>query len=96
MVWKSIHEPSRPGASYFCPCCKYKTLRTRGEHEICMVCYWEDDGQDEHDAEIVRGGPNCEISLRQAQANFATFGVTEERFREFVRQPQEDEKRDLK
>jgi hypothetical protein len=96
MVWKSIHEPWRPVASYFCPCCKYRTLQSRGDFEICKICFWEDDGQDEHDADVVRGGPNYHLSLRQAQANFAAFGATEERFLEFVRPPREDEERELK
>lgn len=96
MVWKSIHEPLRPVPSYFCPCCKYKTLHSRGDYEICKVCFWEDDGQDEHDADVVRGGPNYDLSLRQAQANFAALGATEERFREAVRPPRYDEERDLK
>ncbi|WP_328859368.1 CPCC family cysteine-rich protein [Streptomyces sp. NBC_00306] len=30
---------------YWCPCCGYVTLAERGSHEICAVCFWEDDGQ---------------------------------------------------
>ena len=30
-----------------CPCCQYKTLDMRGEYEICPVCQWEDDGNDD-------------------------------------------------
>ncbi|HEU4553069.1 MAG TPA: CPCC family cysteine-rich protein [Chitinophaga sp.] len=29
---------------YKCPCCGFKTLKTKGEYEICRVCKWEDDG----------------------------------------------------
>ncbi|MFG2656055.1 CPCC family cysteine-rich protein [Streptomyces sp. NPDC048425] len=51
---------------YRCPCCGFITLAERGAFEICDVCYWEDDGQDEHDADEVRGGPNHDLSLRQS------------------------------
>jgi hypothetical protein len=42
------------------------TLNERGGWEICAVCFWEDDGQDDHDADNVRGGPNGALSLTQA------------------------------
>ncbi|MEU2155428.1 CPCC family cysteine-rich protein [Streptomyces sp. NPDC019396] len=42
---------------------------TRG-FEICHVCFWEDDGQDEHDADEVRGGPNGSLSLSKARETF--------------------------
>ena len=95
MIWKSIAQPWRPTPSYFCPCCKYKTLHARGDFEICKVCFWEDDGQDEHDAEVVRGGSFLLLCLRLALCYFAAFGATEERFCEFVRPPRENEERDL-
>ncbi len=61
--------------TYRCPCCHYKTLHSRGRHELCPVCRWEDDGQDEYNAEDVRGGPNALLSLRQAQKNFLEIGA---------------------
>ncbi|GGZ35100.1 hypothetical protein GCM10011273_22010 [Asticcacaulis endophyticus] len=39
-----------------------------------MICWWEDDGQDDHDANDVRGGPNGRYSLTAAHANFADHG----------------------
>ncbi|MFD5717252.1 CPCC family cysteine-rich protein [Streptomyces sp. NPDC127036] len=39
-------------------------MAERAAYEICPVCFWEDDGQDEHDASEVRGGPNRGLSLR--------------------------------
>lgn len=27
-----------------CPCCGYRTLPTRGDYELCPVCWWEDEG----------------------------------------------------
>jgi hypothetical protein len=74
-----------------CPCCKFKTLPGRADYDICPVCFWEDDGQDEAEADEVWGGPNGNLSLRQAQKNFAAIGAIEERVRRFVRKPLSDE-----
>jgi len=60
--------------------------------ELCPVCFWEDDGQDEHDADEVRGGPNGPLSLTQARANYAAFGASERTFLEQVRLPTADER----
>ncbi len=74
-----------------CPCCGFKTLNERGAFEICEVCYWEDDGQDEHDVAVVRGGPNGSLSLKQARRNFGEFAACERRFVGAVRSPRSDE-----
>jgi hypothetical protein len=74
-----------------CPCCGCWTLGDRGAFEICDVCYWEDDGQDDYDAEAIRGGPNGELSLIQARANYLRFGACEERMIDNVRPPRPDE-----
>jgi hypothetical protein len=58
-----------------CPCCGYRTLESRKDYEICGVCWWEDDGQDNHEADIVMGGPNGGISLTQARINFLIEGL---------------------
>jgi hypothetical protein len=55
------------GEPYSCPCCYHLTLDERGGFEICVECDWEDDGQDDHDADIVRGGPNGSLSLTEAR-----------------------------
>jgi hypothetical protein len=62
-----------------CPCCKNITLSMRGGFEICQVCFWEDDGQDDHDADQVRGGPNGSLSLTDGRSNFARFGAWSEK-----------------
>ena len=59
---------------YTCPCCGYPTLRERGSYEICPYCDWEDDGQDDHDSWIVRGGPNGALSLDAARAEYEATG----------------------
>ena len=60
---------------FSCPCCGYPTLRDRGWDEICYLCSWEDDGQDDRDADDVRGGPNHQWSLTRARDNFVTYGI---------------------
>ena len=57
-----------------CPCCKFPTLNENGGYEICVICWWEDDGQTDKDADNVRGGPNSHYSLTHAQKNFADHG----------------------
>ncbi|KAB7772624.1 CPCC family cysteine-rich protein [Xanthomonas sacchari] len=55
-----------------CPCCGYKTLVEGVAFEICTVCFREDDGQDDDDADAdeVLGGPNGNLSVTQARANY--------------------------
>lgn len=59
---------------YSCPCCGHRTLTERGAYEICDECGWEDDGQDDHDSELRRGGPNGPLSLDDARANYVARG----------------------
>lgn len=87
----SVVEPSQEGIIHCCPCCGYKTLDERGSYEICSVCFWEDDGQDDKDANIMRGGPNSSLSLKQARANFQEFGACERKFIKDVRKPLPEE-----
>jgi hypothetical protein len=83
----SIHSPEGDGGPFRCPCCGYLTLPERGGYDICPVCFWEDD----HDADVVRGGPNGRLSLTEARANYVRFGACEERFLEKVRPPRPEE-----
>ncbi|WP_129841388.1 CPCC family cysteine-rich protein [Streptomyces sp. RFCAC02] len=76
---------------YACPCCGFLTLAERGGHGICPVCFWEDDGQDDQDAERVRGGPNGRLSLSRTRANFLAFGACDERRVPLVREPTAEE-----
>ena len=57
-----------------CPCCGLPTLSDRRSYEICNVCWWEDDGQDEPRAAEVWGGPNGKNSLSAARTNFLSHG----------------------
>lgn len=56
-----------------CTCCGYLTLEL--DHDICALCMWEDDGQGDVDADIVRGGPNGALSLTEARANTERYFV---------------------
>jgi hypothetical protein len=64
------------GAVKQCPCCDYFTLDTRGQYDICPICFWEDDGLDV-DALDTHSGPN-HLTLREARANFARLGACDE------------------
>ena len=41
------------------------------------VCFWEDDGQDDYDADVVRDGPNGALSLTEARAIYRRIGACE-------------------
>ncbi|MFG1992391.1 CPCC family cysteine-rich protein [Actinoplanes sp. NPDC048988] len=70
---KNVFGPRR-GAPYTCPCCGHATLAERGVYEICGECGWEDDGQDNHDSHVVRGGPNGSESLDQGRNRYVRGG----------------------
>jgi hypothetical protein len=53
-------------------------LTERGGYEICRECGWEDDGQDEDDSAVVRGGPNGRLSIDQARAKYVAGGGVRE------------------
>ncbi|MFM2477548.1 CPCC family cysteine-rich protein [Celerinatantimonas sp. MCCC 1A17872] len=75
---------------FACPCCGYATLAERGNYEICEICFWEDDGQDDDDQLVNRGGPN-HISLKQARFNFIVHGASDKQFLTSVRAPSIDD-----
>jgi hypothetical protein len=78
-------------ASQRCPCCGCRTLSERGCFEICPVCFWEDDGQDDTDADDVRGGPNRGLSLSDARANYRRIRACDQQSVNHVRQPKPEE-----
>jgi hypothetical protein len=89
----STLAPPQNGLLFRCPCCHCLTLEERGSYDICPVCYWEDDGQDDPDADTVRGGPNGSLSLTMARENYISLGACEERFIKNVRPPTSEERR---
>ncbi|WP_031153424.1 CPCC family cysteine-rich protein [Streptomyces erythrochromogenes] len=66
----AIEDPSDTAGPLPCPCCFRRTLAKRADFEICPECGWEDDGQDDADAHLVRGGPNGSLSLAQARLDY--------------------------
>ena len=80
-----------PGLPLRCPCCGCKAIGERSAYEICPVCFWEDDGQDDQNADEVWGGPNGALSLAEARTNYRSFGASSERRKQFVRLPRPDE-----
>lgn len=80
--------------NYKCPCCGFYTLDHKADNtfQICPVCFWEDDGVQLHNPDY-EGGANS-VSLLQAKQNYKNFGAIEERFKECIRLPLEDEKCD--
>jgi len=92
MTFTNITKPrADDGSLYRCPCCGCRTLGERAGYEICQVCFWEDDGQDSHDADEVRGGPNGSLSLTQARESYRKCGASDARHLPSVRKPRPDE-----
>jgi hypothetical protein len=91
--WASnaVHTSEGQAGPFRCPCCGYLTLDARADYVICPVCFWEDDGQDDHDTDVVRGGPNGDLSLTQARDKFRQFGACAEKFLDKVRRPRPEE-----
>lgn len=90
---ESLQPRVEDTARVACPCCGFTTLSALGGFEICPVCFWQDDGQDDPHAAEVWGGPNGDLSLAQARKNYAQFGASALAHRPSVRQPKRDERR---
>ncbi len=58
---------------------------------LCPVCWWDDDGQDDADADIVRNSVNGTLSLSQARSNYLEFGAADRQFLAHVRKPLPEE-----
>lgn len=54
---------------------------------LCPVCWWEDDGQEDEDAAVVRLTVNGQLSLAEARASFLQCGAADPRFLPYVRKP---------
>lgn len=51
-----------------CPVCGYLTLNERDSFDICIICFWEDDGIDDYEKDF-ESGPN-HMTLTEARNNF--------------------------
>lgn len=80
---------------YPCPCCGYQTLEEKppGTDIICKVCFWQDNYIQTKDVDYW-GGAN-ELSLRESQKNFISFGAVEASFIKNVRKPTIEEAREI-
>ena len=65
--------PPEQGPLVECPCCRYPLLEEAAAYEICPLGWWEDDGQDNEDADMVEGGVNYDYSLTEARENFQHY-----------------------
>jgi hypothetical protein len=70
-----------------CPCCGYRTLAAPAALGLCPVCWWEDDGQEDEDAQDVRLTVNGQLSLSEARAHYSSCGAAHPRFLPYVRKP---------
>lgn len=50
---------------FTCPGCGFPALESRGGYDICAICNWEDDNQDNEKADEIWGGPNANLSLTE-------------------------------
>lgn len=73
-----------------CPCCGYRTIGERGEYEICKICWWEDDGQDNQHANQARGGPNYGISLAMGRYNYLVYGLYDPKRKDLMEEKAEE------
>ena len=75
-----------------CPCCGYYTFleADRGMFDICPVCFWEDDIEQEKDPNWA-GGAN-QVSLIEARKNFIKYGACTKDMVKHCRPPKKEEK----
>lgn len=50
-----------------CPCCGFLTIEERRMFDICELCHWGDDGQDDPNTDEVWGCPNGIIPLQKRE-----------------------------
>jgi len=76
-----LREQIDEGVRATCPCCGYPTINGRRAFDICPLCGWEDDGQDDAERapsgsprpDELANGPNHGYSLTEARENFAQY-----------------------
>jgi hypothetical protein len=79
-----------PGGWYPCPACGHQVFGELWGHEVCDICFWEDDPfQLRHPWAGI--GANGGVSLLDAQAGYQRFGAVREDLERHVRPPKDDE-----
>ncbi|MCA9319399.1 MAG: hypothetical protein KDB53_01630 [Planctomycetes bacterium] len=78
---------------FSCACCGYRTLSapTHETHEVCAICFWEDDPIQFRDPDHGRGANRT--SLREARQSFERIGACEEEMLPHVRKPRPSDER---
>ncbi|GEN74246.1 CPCC family cysteine-rich protein [Chryseobacterium lathyri] len=76
----SINVNGIPKELFPCPCCNYKTIKDKGNYEICKVCFWEDDGNDDKS----KYSQVNHMTLGEAKDNFKIKGAILDKFLKFV------------
>lgn len=91
--YEHIYQQIEPHFS--CPCCFYKTFELEPKDTLmaCSVCLWTDEMPL---SDISEDSPEWmpalnEVSLEQAQRNFAQWGVFQEKYLPFARPPRPEE-----
>ena len=78
---------------YPCACCGHLVLAgPPGSHEICPICFWEDDAVQLRWPDLADGA-NA-VPLRDAQRNASTLGAVRPRLVAYTRSPTDDDRRD--
>ncbi len=75
-------------SKYQCACCGYYTVLK--EHDLCPVCFWEEDWYQEQNP-LHSSGANS-VSLIEAKENYAKYLACEEDYKKLVRLPHTDER----
>jgi hypothetical protein len=76
------------GRRFPCPCCDLLTLEKppAGTHQLCPVCFWEDDAQQYEQLDQLAGANR--VTLREARDNFRSFGASDRSSVDSVRPPE--------
>lgn len=77
---------------FICPVCGCRTLQSRGENDICQVCYWQDDGEYDED---IPNDTNNGLNIKQGRANFLKYGAFDKQFNKSTRKPDRYEITDI-
>jgi hypothetical protein len=56
-----------------CPCCNSKTIKKLGTHEICNVCWWEDDPAQSTDPNLERGANRLCLNDYREERSYKTL-----------------------
>jgi hypothetical protein len=91
-AWPEDEQSPGPDA-HPCACCGYCTMsdNSHSTYEICPICGWEDDPLQFGNPDFAGGANDC--SLREAQANYISFGVSDKRARTPARKPTVEDRR---